>query len=203
VGEPTSLQPCIAQKGLLILKFVVTGTGGHAARVHENNAIYKMGAVLEKLSTIRFELTNPYVGEVKITPTMLQAGIVKNMTPDRCELIVDIRTIPEVPQAIMLNTFRDHLDVEVEVLSDRFKPTYTPESEKIAQAAQQASQGAYFGSPTASDWVFLADIPTVKMGPGHSQQSHTRDESIEITQLTRGVEVYKSIIQTYLAEDRV
>ncbi len=203
VGEPTSLQPCIAQKGLLIVKLVVKGTGGHAARIYEDNALYKMGAVLDKLATISFEVSNPYVGEVKITPTMLQGGIVKNMTPDRCELIIDIRTIPEVPQAIILNTFKDHFDAEVEVLSDRFKPTYTPESEKIAQAAQQASGGTFFGSPTASDWVFLADIPTVKIGPGHSEQSHTRDESIEIAQLTRGVEVYKNIIKHYLAEDRI
>lgn len=200
VGEPTSLQPCIAQKGLLILRLVITGTGGHAARVYDDNAIYKLRHVLEAVEKIRFEVENPFIGTVKITPTVVNGGIVKNMAPDRCELILDIRTIPEVPNEIIIGTFRDHLDCEVQIVSNRFKSTATDPGEKIAQAAQMASGGDFFGSPTASDWVFLADVPTVKIGPGHSQVSHTRDEHIEIDQLRRGVALYKNIITRYLSE---
>lgn len=198
VGEPTSLQPCIAQKGMIILKIIVHGSSGHAARVSENNAIYKMAHVLTHIETIRFEIENPFLDTVKITPTVLNGGIVKNMAPDRCELIVDIRTIPEVPNSIIINTFRDHLDAQIEVLSERFVSTSTYPDHPIAQAALKAGNGPFFGSPTASDWVFLADVPTVKIGPGHSQQSHTRDESIEVDQLRKGVQLYKNIIRNYL-----
>lgn len=197
VGEPTSLQPCVAQKGMIILKVIVKGTSGHAARIYDDNAIYKMADVLKKIETFRFEIENPFIGTVKITPTVLNGGIVKNMAPDRCELIVDIRTIPEVPNDIIINTFRDHLDAEVEIVSNRFLPTQTDPSEPIAIAAQKASGGTFFGSPTASDWVFLADVPTVKIGPGHSQVSHTRDEHIELDQLERGVRLYRDIIKHY------
>jgi acetylornithine deacetylase len=198
VGEPTSLQPCVAQKGMIILKIIVHGTSGHAARVSENNAIYKMAEVIRKVETIRFEIENPFLGKVKITPTIVNGGIVKNMAPDRCELTIDIRTIPEVPNSIIINTFRDHLDAEVEVISERFVSTSTDPESAIAQAAIKAGQGPFFGSPTASDWVFLADVPTIKIGPGHSQQSHTCDESIEIDQLRKGVHLYKDIIRHYL-----
>src|SRR5690606_34146341 len=34
VGEPTELQPCVAQKGLLILTCVAHGRTAHAARAH-------------------------------------------------------------------------------------------------------------------------------------------------------------------------
>jgi len=199
VGEPTSLQPCIAQKGMIILKVIVTGTSGHAARVYDDNAIYKLGKVLETIQKIQFEIENPFIGKVKITPTVVNGGIVKNMAPDRCELILDIRTIPEVPNDIIIDTFRHHLDAEIEIISNRFKSTATDPSERIAIAAHDASGGDFFGSPTASDWVFLADVPTVKIGPGHSQVSHTRDENIDIDQLLRGVELYKNIITRYLS----
>lgn len=200
VGEPTSLQPCIAQKGMMILKVIVKGTGGHAARIYDNNAIYKMADVLKNIETIRFEMENPFIGSVKITPTVISGGIVKNMAPDRCELTVDIRTIPEVPNSVIINTFKDHLDADIEIVSNRFLSTQTDPTELIAVAAQKASEGVFFGSPTASDWVFLADIPTVKIGPGHSQVSHTRDEYIEIDQLIKGVTLYKNIIKHYFAE---
>jgi len=198
VGEPTSLQPCVAQKGMIILKLIVHGTSGHAARVSDNNAIYKMADVLKRVEKIRFEIENPFLGSVKITPTVLNGGIVKNMAPDRCELIIDIRTIPEVPNSIIINTFRDHLDADVEIISERFISTSTDPESSIAQAALKAGIGPFFGSPTASDWVFLADVPTVKIGPGHSQQSHTRDESIELDQLLKGVSLYKQIIRNYM-----
>lgn len=198
VGEPTSLQPCIAQKGMIILKIVVHGTSGHAARVSDNNAIYKMAEVIGMIEKIRFDIENPFLGMVKITPTIIDGGIVKNMAPDRCELVIDIRTIPEVPNSIIINTFRDHLDADIEVISERFISTSTQPESSIAQAALKAGIGPFFGSPTASDWVFLADVPTVKIGPGHSQQSHTRDESIEIDQLRKGVSLYKDIIRNYM-----
>jgi acetylornithine deacetylase len=199
VGEPTSLQPCVAQKGMIILKVIVKGTSGHAARMYDDNAIYKMADVLKKIETIRFEIENPFIGSVKITPTVINGGIVKNMAPDRCELILDIRTIPEVPNSIIINTFKDHLAAEVEIVSNRFLSTQTDPTEPIAIAAQKASGGAFFGSPTASDWVFLSDVPTVKIGPGHSQVSHTRDENIELDQLHKGVTLYKDIIKLYFS----
>ncbi len=199
VGEPTSLQPCVAQKGMIILKVIVTGTSGHAARIYDDNAIFKMAEVLKKIETIRFEIENPFIGSVKITPTVINGGIVKNMAPDRCELILDIRTIPEVPNSIIINTFKDHLDADIEIVSNRFQSTQTDPTEPIAIAAQKASGGAFFGSPTASDWVFLADVPTVKIGPGHSQVSHTRDEFIELDQLHKGVKLYKDIIKNYFS----
>src|SRR5690606_5316982 len=83
VGEPTSLQPCIAQKGMIILKVIVKGTSGHAARVYDDNAIYTLGKVLETIQKIQFEIENPFIGKVKITPTVVNGGIVKNMAPDR------------------------------------------------------------------------------------------------------------------------
>ncbi|MEX0684554.1 MAG: M20/M25/M40 family metallo-hydrolase [Balneolales bacterium] len=199
IGEPTTLAPCIAQKGLYILKVITTGVSGHAARVEGKNALYEMSTVLEKLKTIFFDTENPFIGKTKITPTVINGGTVKNAYPERCELMVDIRTVPEVSTDMILEKLTSELNAEIEVMSNRLVSTQTDASEKIAQAALKASGQEFFGSPTASDWVFLKDVPAVKIGPGHSQVSHTRDECIEIDQLQRGVQVYKDIIRNYFS----
>jgi acetylornithine deacetylase len=67
----------------------------------------------------------------------------------------------------------------------------------IAQACLRQSGTPFFGSPTASDWVFLADIPCIKIGPGDSTKSHTADEHIDIAQLDAAIPLYRSIIHDF------
>ncbi len=42
VGEPTGMQPAIAEKGLMVIDVTATGKAGHAARDEGDNAIYKI-----------------------------------------------------------------------------------------------------------------------------------------------------------------
>lgn len=197
IGEPTSLAPCIAQKGLLVLRLVTTGESGHAARVYGQNAIYEMARVLERLEQIAFEEGNDFIGTVKITPTRIQAGSVNNVMPEKAEVIVDVRTIPEVSNAHIIAYLRRELACEVQCISDRFVSTQTSPESRIAQSCLISCEKPFFGSPTASDWVFLNDIPTVKIGPGHSEMSHKSDEHIPVEQLEAGIRLYKAIIQHY------
>jgi len=199
VGEPTSLAPCIAQKGLFILKLISKGESGHAARVEGNNAIYNMSELLQKLQNCRFKAKNKFLGNVKITPTQIIGGTANNMAPEKAEVILDIRTIPEVPNEEIMETIKSETGAEIEIVSDRYIATGTAPNEPIAQSALAASTEHFFGSPTSSDWVFLHDIPTIKMGPGHSQVSHTRNEHIEIDQLHNGVKLYKETIKHYFS----
>ena len=53
--------------------------------------------------------------------------------------------------------------------------------------------------PTASDWVFLADVPAVKIGPGRSELSHTPDEHVEAAEVERAVAVYAAIATAYFS----
>ncbi|MCC5925407.1 MAG: M20/M25/M40 family metallo-hydrolase [Bacteroidetes bacterium] len=197
IGEPTSLAPCVAQKGLLVVRLTTRGESGHAARVYGKNAIYEMADVLQKLRDLQFSEQNPFIGNIKITPTKISAGTVNNAMPESTDVILDIRTIPEIPNERILHTIQSAIGCEVEVISDRFVSTQTDDQSIIAQCALDASGQVFFGSPTASDWVFLSDIPVVKIGPGHSELSHKHNEHIEISQLNAGVSLYKSIIKMY------
>lgn len=199
IGEPTELKPCIAQKGLLIVKLLAKGKSAHAARAHlGENAILKLTKDLAKLDSFKFEKDDPFLGSSSITPTIFRGGEAKNVVPDLASVTLDIRSTPVYTHEEMIALIEDHFDSEVEVVSTRLIPASTSIDERIVQACIQADPSAEpFGSPTMSDWLFTNDLPTVKIGPGRSELSHTADEHIELAELQKAVGHYKKIIKNY------
>lgn len=206
VGEPTELRPCLAQKGLLILKLHAAGKTAHAARSHlGENAIHTMMKDMEKLQHLKLA-EDPLLGPVTVTPTRIEGGTANNVVPDACTATLDIRSTPSHPHRALVETIRETVESEVEVHSDRLVPCATPRDNRLTNAVLDSlsslgKDNQPFGSPTASDWVFLHDIPTVKIGPGRSELSHTPDEHVEVIQLLEAVEVYKTIVRTYFSND--
>jgi len=199
VGEPTSLRPCVAQKGLLILKIHARGQAAHAGRAHlGENAIPAAMTAVQQIGDLMLDREDPYLGAPTKTVTTIEGGSARNMVPEHCVFTVDLRTTPAYTHDEIVAQVRDTVDAEVEVHSDRLVPCATPENARIARAAKVARPEAEpFGSPTASDWVFLHDVPTVKMGPGPSARSHTAEERIDVAEVQEAVEVYRTLIQSY------
>jgi acetylornithine deacetylase len=48
-------------------------------------------------------------------------------------------------------------------------------------------------SPTSSDQG-LIDVPSVKIGPGQSERSHTSDEFIRVSEIYDGIEKFISLL---------
>jgi acetylornithine deacetylase len=203
VGEPTTLRPCVAQKGLLILKIHTHGTAAHAARAHlGENAIHRATAALQQLEGVSLDREDPHLGAPTKAVTTIEAGGAHNVIPEHCVFTVDCRTTPAYTHDEIVARVREAVDAEVEVHSDRLVPCATPEDARIVRAARAARPEAEpFGSPTSSDWVFLHDVPAVKIGPGRSARSHTATERIEIAEVHRAVDVYRALIQSYFSQD--
>lgn len=209
IGEPTSLVPCVAQKGLLILKIHAHGTAAHAGRPHLGvNAIPRAMAAIEKLQELSLDRPDPHLGVPTLTVTTIEGGTARNAVPEHCVFAVDIRTTPAYTHADIIDAVEQALagldGIEIEVYSNRFVPCATPPDARIgaaAEAACAASGGSVepFGSPTASDWIFLADVPAVKLGPGDSERSHTADERIRLEDVRRAADVYTRLARTYLS----
>ncbi len=199
VGEPTDLQPCVAQKGLLILRVEAHGHTAHAARAHlGDNAILRAARDLQRLAAYAFDRDDPFLGKPTVTVTTIEGGTARNVVPDRCAFYLDIRTTPVYTHAEIIERMADLLESQVEVHSRRIIPVATPLSAAIVRACLRAVPGTRpFGSPTASDWMFLDDVPTVKIGPGASERSHTPGEHIDLAEVERAVAVYKNIIRAY------
>ena len=73
VGEPTGMQPAIAEKGLMVIDGYAYGKSGHAARNEGINAIYEALDDLVWLRDYRFRKESPLLGPTKMTVTVKTA----------------------------------------------------------------------------------------------------------------------------------
>ncbi len=198
VGEPTDLEPCVAQKGVLILRLDAKGKSAHAARPHlGENAVVTASRDVVRLAEFQPDRVHAALGLVTVTPTVMNGGTARNVIPDLCSVHVDVRSTPAYTHDELVALVRAQVESDVVVHSDRLIPVDTSPDEAIVRAAVAASGGRPFGSPTASDWIFLSDVPTVKMGPGSSDLSHTAGERLNLAELDRAVDVYHNTILHY------
>ena len=200
VGEPTGLQPAVAQKGLLLLEVTAKGKAAHAAWGVGVNAVHAAAKDITALAELTFDRPHPVLGLPTLQVTQVEGGIRHNVVPDRCKLVVDIRTTPAYTPGELTELVRARVSGEVTVRSERLKSVDVDPRHAVVRAALAARSGAApFGSPTVSDWAFLAGIPAVKSGPGESKRSHTADEWLAVSELEEGVRFYEDLIRRYHA----
>ena len=199
VGEPTEMQPIVAQKGLLILKATANGRSAHAARAHlGTNAINTAASDIQRLGEHEFVEADPFLGAPTLCVTTIEGGTARNVVPDHCSFYVDIRTTPNYSHDGITSAITDLLDSKVTVHSDRIIPVSTPVESPIVQSCLSVLGDAVpAGSPTASDWIHLHDLPVVKIGPGRSELSHTAEEHVVADHVAQAARIYEGIIRHY------
>ena len=188
VGEPTEMNPAIAEKGLMVIDLTSHGRSGHAARDEGENAIYKMLSDIEWLRTYRFPKVSPLLGAVKMSVTQINAGTQHNVIPDICSAVVDIRTNELYSNEEVFEEIRNHIACEAKARSFRLNSSSIPAEHPFVQRAVELGKTP-FGSPTLSDQA-LMPFPSVKIGPGKSSRSHTADEYIMVSEVEEAVDLY-------------
>ena len=203
VGEPTSLDFAIAQRGLMMVDLVAHGTQGHAGHAREpgfRNALVELARDLVRLDGLFDDRDHPVLGRVTATPTIAQAGVGRNVTPKTARALLDVRSTPDWTHAEIAERLRASLDSEVVVVSERLVPCETPRASRVLTAALRARpEGRCYGSPTCSDWVFLKDVDVVKCGPGDSHLSHAPDEWVSLDEVRAARAFYATLAQEYLS----
>jgi acetylornithine deacetylase len=200
IGEPTALEVCSCQRGLLRLRLKARGRRAHAARPWQGeNAIEKAARDVGRLAALPLP-THPLLGPATAQVTMIRGGVRTNVVPPECVLEVDARTLPELDNRALLERVTSLVESEVELVSERIAPVDTPADARIVRAALAAAgqeSARAFGG--VSDLFHVRDVPGIVLGPGRSEQSHAADEWIEVEQLERGVEAYVATIGRYFA----
>jgi acetylornithine deacetylase len=203
VGEPTGFVPMTAQRGLLVLRGVARGRSGHPAHTPPSvaqNAILTAAHDFTALQSFDWGPPHPMLGRRHAHVTRIHGGIANNVIPDACEFILDVRTTPLESHPVLHARLAGALASELHVHSDRLVPVETAVEEPIVRAVLRARPGVRpTGSPAMSDMVFLAGIPSVKIGPGEPSRSHTADEYLAADELLDGVETYERIVHAYFA----
>ena len=192
VGEPTEMQPAIAEKGLMVLDVTAIGKSGHAARNEGDNAIYKALEDIAWFRDFRFPKESLLLGPVKMSVTVLNAGTQHNVIPDRCTFVVDVRSNECYTNQELFTVIQQHTTCQVEARSFRLGSSHVPLNHPIVQRAVSLGR-IPFGSPTLSDQA-LMPFPSMKMGPGKSSRSHTADEFIFLHEIEEAIELYLKLL---------
>ena len=192
VGEPTGMQPAVAEKGLMVLDVTAHGRAGHAARDEGDNAIYHAMDDMQWFRTFRFERVSPLLGPVKMTVTIVQAGTQHNVVPATCTFTVDVRSNECYSNAELLAFISRHVKSDVVARSTRLNSSRIDTDHPLAARAIALGRRPY-GSPTLSDQA-LMPWPSLKMGPGDSARSHTADEYITLPEMEGAIADYLTII---------
>jgi acetylornithine deacetylase/succinyl-diaminopimelate desuccinylase-like protein len=201
VGEPTSLRPNLGQKGILQLELSTAGRSGHASMPWSGeNAIAGMGRLLAALRP--FAGTTPRrAATLTASPGRIAGGVAMNVIADRCTLSLDVRYSPRLTEAKARARLEGALrkagvPYGVEVVH-RLPPVSarpTAATRRLKALARQPFGFCDFGTeaacfaPTGASFLVL--------GPGEPRHCHVTDESVDLAQVERAVELYAAALTT-------
>lgn len=192
VGEPTGMQPAIAEKGLMVLDVVAHGKSGHAARGEGVNAIYEAMEDLQFLQHHQFKKVSEFLGPTVMNVTVIHAGTQHNVVPDRCEMVVDVRTNEYYQNEFVYEFLKKKLKSKVTARSFRLHSSrIDPEHPLVKRCVEMGM--VPFGSPTLSDQALMS-FPSFKLGPGQSSRSHGADEFIKIPEIEHAISTYIELL---------
>jgi acetylornithine deacetylase/succinyl-diaminopimelate desuccinylase family protein len=221
VGEPTDLDPVITQKGALWLRIFTIGKSAHGSRPDLGvNAIEKMMKLIDRLNSISLKKEHPLLGKPTLNFGTIRGGTKINIVPDRCAIEVDRRMLPSEKKEEVLRGIKEILD-SVQSQDPHFQyrmeeidfaePSEIDPEEEIAKIGLDAIQEVrgerpkirgFSGFTDARFYINQCHIPTLILGPGGVDQSHTTDESVEVDSLVQAAHIYGLTILHFLSSYR-
>lgn len=195
VGEPTEMQPAVAEKGLLVIDGLMKGEAGHAARPNGKNAIDLVLPDLIWLKQFEFEKRSSVLGKTIHSVTQINAGMQHNVIPDECRFVMDVRVNELYKLENVVEVLQSGCRSKLTARSYRNRPSSIALDHPIVQRAEAIGR-VPFGSPTLSDQVHF-DCPSLKIGPGKSERSHQADEFIFLKEIEEGTGIYIELLKDF------
>jgi acetylornithine deacetylase len=209
VGEPTSMQPIVAHKGMNRFRCTVRGREAHSSYVtHGVNAIEYAAKLVVHVREIADRLaefekrdygfTVPYT---TLSTGLIRGGIASNVIPRECEFQFDMRTLPEASADALHQEIRAKADalsqemrnidpqagIELEWVSQTIGLD-SSESEAIVQWAMRLARAERTGKVSYGTEAGLFQrmgVPTVILGPGDIAEAHRPNEFVALEQLAK------------------
>ena len=193
VGEPTGMQPAIAEKGLMVIDGYAHGKSGHAAREEGVNAIYEALDDLVWIRDYRFRKESPLLGATKMTVTVIEGGTQHNVIPDTLHFIIDVRANEFYQNEYLFEFLRKKMKhCELRARSFRLHSSSIDANHPLVKRCIERGMQP-FGSPTLSDQA-LMPFASLKLGPGDSGRSHAADEFIKISEIEQAIDTYVGLL---------
>jgi len=198
LGEPTGGYIEAGCQGTLRVVISTTGTRAHSARAWlGDNAIHKLGAVLDRLASYTARTVDIDGCEYRegLSAVRIDGGVAGNVIPDAASLTINFRFAPDrsVDGALQhVHDVFDGLDVRIEQ-ADAAAGALPGLSQPAAKALVEAAGGrvrAKYGWTDVARFAALG-IPAVNFGPGDPNVAHARDERVPVANITAAVEILR------------
>jgi len=215
IAEPTLLQPAIASKGVVRWKIEARGKSAHSSKPHLGvNAIEHIAHLITAIERDSVELSkqsHPLLGEATCSIGVIHGGVQVNFVPDRCEIEIDRRILPNENVETVLAHYQQLLDsvasrhpamdaiMHPPMLCDL--PLETDANSDAVQTIvrvldQHGLETKLIGVPFGSDASKFGalGIPSMILGPGSIDQAHAAVEYIECAQVIQAAEIYRTFM---------
>jgi succinyl-diaminopimelate desuccinylase len=189
LSEPTNAGVEAGCQGTLRAEITTRGRRAHSARSwHGRNAVHAAAAVLERLNTYtaREVDIDGCVFREGMQAVRIAGGVAMNVVPDECVVTVNFRFAPDRDGAAAEAHVREMFDgfeLAVTDLAPGALPGLTAPAAGEFIAATGAKPSAKYGWTDVSRFAALG-IPAVNYGPGDPNLAHTREEHVDIRQIT-------------------
>jgi succinyl-diaminopimelate desuccinylase len=209
VGEPTSNYPLVGHKGSVKFHARFKGVSAHGSMPHLGvNAIYKAARALAKLEAFDFGVpAHPVMGKPTLNVGTIEGGNTVNAVPDAANIGVDIRTVPGMDHARLIERLKVLLEeAELDIFSN-LAPVWTKPDEDWVQRVFEICR-PYVGerleprtAPYMTDAANLLKVytgaPTVVLGPGEAAMAHQTDEYCSMERIRQSVSLYEELIRDW------
>ena len=209
VGEPTSMVPAIAHKGVYRYKCCVRGKEAHSSLTpHSVNAIEMAARVVGRVRDMAegVERNEPRFAGFDVpfstaSVGQFHGGIADNVVPRDAEFRYEFRNLPTANAAQMqaevvayaqalepaMKTVAPAAGFSFETICEipSFLGSKDDAVTRLAQELTGEKGTTLVAFGTEAGLFKNAGIPTVVCGPGHIAQAHQPDEYVSLEQLTR------------------
>ena len=189
VGEPTGNKMAVAQKGMLVVDFTVTGRAAHSGYPHEGvSAIENLWKVLQDCAAADWGNT-PTLGEGSFNIGVFNGGAACNVVPATASASVMIRLVePKVAAEERIH----------EIVAGRAQINILSGSDPFPMQVVEGfdTMVASFGS----DAPYLTNLGKPMMiGPGSILDAHTANEKVSKQELIEGAAIYERLLKKLLS----
>jgi acetylornithine deacetylase/succinyl-diaminopimelate desuccinylase family protein len=215
VPEPTGVDLCVAERGLLQAYIRIAGRPAHGSRPRDGvSAIEHAAKVVMALHAADFDgETHPLLGKPTANAGTISGGSALNTVAESCIIGLDRRVLPGATadsteeeirariDALGIGELRYDFDVENFGEASEMSPD-EPWVKTVGDAISRATgrEPKIIGMTFTTDARFMrnqAGIPTVVCGPGDIAQAHGDDEYVEVESLIDAAAAFAELIAGY------
>ncbi len=176
------------------------------------NAITKMNDLLNRLADFNIpHKPHPLLGGCSMSVNRIKGGTAINVIPDRCEINIDIRTLPGQNSQTIIDSFEKlfaslrtadpDFQAEISIIRSIDAMLTDADCEFVKSFCRivDVNDTHAVGFTTDGPNLIALGAPIVIFGPGLSHLCHKPDEYIEFAHVEKAKKYYTEIIRKFLA----